>query len=106
MIPSMPLSNPATESEVKIVQFSDETKLLPDGSKVIYAESSERIIVYHKKQNEEAKNYVFNRKTGDIFMNNEKGNDSDKQAMIQLGSYFLSNASDSELVTVCVNKTS
>ncbi len=103
MIPH--LKNEHSESEVKIVQFSDDAKLLPDGSKIIYAESSERLIVYHKKQNEEAKNYIFNRKTGDIIVNNQKGSESDKQAMIQLGTYFLSNASDSELVTVCVNKS-
>ncbi len=53
MIPH--LKNEHSESEVKIVQFSDDAKLLPDGSKIIYAESSERLIVYHKKQNEEAK---------------------------------------------------
>tara|TARA_A100001015_G_scaffold299789_1_gene384325 strand:- start:247 stop:498 length:252 start_codon:yes stop_codon:yes gene_type:complete len=58
-----------------------------------------------KNKTRKQKNYIFNRKTGDIIVNNQKGSESDKQAMIQLGTYFLSNASDSELVTVCVNKS-
>ena len=92
------------ESEVKIVQYSDESRLLPDGSKVIYAESNERIILHHKKNIGESKNYVFFRKSGKLMVNNEEGNPQEKKAMIELGQYFLSHSKDSDLVTVSVKK--
>ena len=36
------------KAKAKIVQFADETKTLPDGSKIIYAENDEKIVLYHK----------------------------------------------------------
>tara|TARA_A100001015_G_C14636200_1_gene573644 strand:- start:162 stop:449 length:288 start_codon:yes stop_codon:yes gene_type:complete len=90
------------ESKALIVQYSDETKTLPDGSKVIYAESEDRIVVYHKVPLEKGVTYVYNRKDSSITVNNSPGSNDDKRSMIKLGTYFLKHSSEEELVTVNV----
>ena len=92
----------ATDSKALIVQFADETRTLPDGSKVIYAESEDKIVLYHKMPLEKSKTYVYERKSGKIFVNDKEGNNSHKREMIRLGSYLMNNAKDSDLVTLSV----
>lgn len=87
----------------KIVQFADEKQTLPDGSKVIYAESEDKIVIYRKVPFEGAITYVYDRKSGSLLLNGKEGNNADKRKMIEIGSYFLSNAKDDDLVTLSVN---
>lgn len=89
-------------SKALIVQFSDETKTLPDGSKVIYAENNERIIIYHKIPFEKGKTYIYNRLDQNITVNNSQGNNNDKRSMISLGTYFLKHAKEEDLITIDV----
>lgn len=91
------------KSKAKIVQFSDETKTLPDGSKIIYAESEEKIVLYHKIPFEKQKTYVFSRKEGGIVINGRKGTNKDKLEMVRLGSYFLENTNEDDLITIDVS---
>ena len=86
----------------KIVQFADDTKTLPDGSKVIYAENDEKIVLYHKIPFEKGKNYVYERKSGKIFVNGMEGTNQDKRTMIKLGTYMLEHCEDYELVTLSI----
>ncbi|MFT5171444.1 MAG: hypothetical protein ACI9BD_001221 [Candidatus Marinamargulisbacteria bacterium] len=95
-------SNKQSESEAKIVQLADETKTLPDGSKIIYAESDEKIVLYHKIPFEKGATYVFDRKSGKIFINNKVGTNKDKRKMIQLGTYLISHAKEEDLMTLSV----
>jgi len=88
--------------KAKIVQFADETRTLPDNSKVIYAESDDKIVLYHKIPFEKGVNYVYERKTGKIFVNGKEGTNQDKRTMIRLGTYMLGNCDDDELVTINV----
>ena len=90
------------QEEAKIVQFADETKTLPDGSKVIYAENEEKIVLYHKIPFERGKTYVYDRKKGTITVNSKPGSNKDKRDMIKLGGYMLQNSTDYELVTISV----
>ena len=85
------------------MQFADENKTLPDGSKVIYAESENKIVVFHKIPFEKNVSYVFDRKTAKVKVNGKLGSDIDKKRMLQLGDYFLNNAKNEELVTIDVN---
>jgi hypothetical protein len=89
----------AIDSKALIVQFADETKTLPDGSKVIYAESDDKIVLFHKMPLEKSKTYVYERKSGKIFINGKEGDNNHKREMIRLGSYLMNNAKDSDLVT-------
>ncbi len=84
----------------KIVQFSDDAKTLPDGSKVIYAESDDKIVLYHKIPFERGLTYVFDRKTQDILVNGKPGDNADKRKMIKLGTYFLEHSSEDDLITL------
>ncbi|RAP34675.1 hypothetical protein DID77_00520 [Candidatus Marinamargulisbacteria bacterium SCGC AG-439-L15] len=105
--PITPIVNKEAHDEnVKIVQFADDERTLPDGSKIIYAESDQKIILYHKKNMEAGIIYTFNRETGDILVNNKKGSVEDKKSMLELGKYFISNSNESEMVTISVKKTS
>jgi hypothetical protein len=90
------------DSDAKIVQLSDEKKTLPDGSQIIYAENKEKIILYHKVPFEKAHIYVYNRKTGSISINGQQGTNVDKRSMLKLGSYFLDNSKEDELVTLSI----
>lgn len=90
------------QEQAKIVQFADESKTLPDGSKVIYAENEDKIVLYHKIPFERGKTYVYDRKKGAISVNGKPGTNKDKREMIKLGSYMLKNSSDYELVTISV----
>lgn len=90
------------KSKAKIVQFSDESKTLPDGSKIIYAESDDKIVLYQKIPFEAGVTYVYDRHTGKIYVNSKEGTNQDKRKMISLGSYFLSNANEADLVTLHV----
>jgi len=92
-----------SKNKAKIVQFSDEKKSLPDGSKVIYAESENKIVVFHKIPFEKNMSYVFDRKTAAVKVNGKIGSDLDKKRMLELGDYFLNNAKDEELITIDVN---
>lgn len=92
-----------SNSIAKIVQFSDDTKTLPDGSKVIYAENEEKIVLYHKIPFEPGVNYVYDRKSGSILVNAKPGDMSDKKNMLQLGTYFLENSKEDDLVTLDVH---
>lgn len=91
-----------SNSKAKIVQFSDEGKTLPDGSKIIYAENEDKIVLYHKVPFEKGLTYTYDRKTGNIAVNGSKGTNADKRKMIQLGTYFLENCSEDDLVTIDV----
>ena len=33
--------------KARIVQFADEGRTLPDGSKIVYAENDDKIVLYH-----------------------------------------------------------
>ena len=101
------MGSPSTlkaSSDAKIVQFADEGKVLPDGSKVIYAENPETIVLYHKKPAHPGVTYVYHRQSGQIFLNGKPGNNKDKREMIRLGTYMLSNANEEDLVTLTVNQ--
>ena len=86
----------------KIVQYSDETKTLPDGSKIIYAESDDKIVLYHKLPLDKGNTYIFDRNKKSIEINGIEGSDEDKQKMIELGTYFLQNSKEKDLVTINV----
>lgn len=87
----------------KIVQFADETRTLPDGSKVIYAENDGTIVMYHKIPMQPAITYVYDRESGEITVNGKPGTNKDKRDMIKLGTYMLSNADEDDLVTLSVH---
>lgn len=89
-------------AKAKIVQFADETKTLPDGSKIIYAESDEKIVLYHKIPFERGFTYVYDRQTGQITVNGKIGTNKDKREMIRLGTYLLNNAEEEDLITISV----
>lgn len=90
------------KNDAQIVQFADETKTLPDGSKVIYAESSDKIVLYHQVPFEKSVTYVYDRKNGSIEVNGKQGTNVDKRKMLKLGTYMLSNAKDDDLITLNV----
>ncbi len=90
------------KAKARIVQMADEGKTLPDGSKILYAESDDKIMVYHKVPFGKNDSYVYERKTGKIFLNGKEGDNAAKRKMIQLGTYMLDNSKDDELVTVNV----
>ena len=90
------------KSDAKIVQLADETKTLPDGSKIIYAESEDKIVLYHKVPFEKGTTYVYERAKGKIMVNNKPGTNKDKRKMIQLGTYLISHAKEDDLITLSV----
>jgi hypothetical protein len=90
------------KSNAKIVQFSDDTRTLPDGSKVIYAENKEKIALYHKIPFERGNTYVYQRNNGKITVNGKPGENKDKRKMINLGTYFIKNAPEDALITIDV----
>jgi hypothetical protein len=100
----MPTRSFPAKSEAKIVQFADDSKTLPDGSKIIYAESEDRIVLYHKIPFEKGITYVYLRKSGEIEVNGKPGSNKDKREMVKLGSYMMSNCIESDLVTISVKK--
>ncbi len=93
------------QEKARIIQFADENKTLPDGSKIIYAENEEKIVVYQKFPLEKGTTYVYDRKTGNITINGKTGTLQDKKTMLRLSSYMLQTANDVELVTITVNGT-
>lgn len=95
----------SAKDKAKIVQFADENKTLPDGSKVIYAENEEKIVLYQKKNIEKGVTYVYERKTGKIFLNGKEGSIQDKRDMIALGTYMLGNCKESDMVTITIQKS-
>lgn len=96
----MPYRKHLQKSNAKIVQFSDENKTLPDNSRVIYAESEDKIVIYHKIPFSGGLTYVYERKTGKIFVNGKEGTNKEKRDMIRLGTYFLEHATEQDLVTI------
>jgi hypothetical protein len=93
-------ANPVIKENAKIVQFADDKKTLPNGSKIIYAENEDKIVLYHKPSFEIGITYVYDRKTGKILINGKEGNNKDKREMIKLGAYFIENSKDDELITL------
>ena len=89
-------------STAKIVQYMDDAKTLPDGSKIIYAESDDKIVLYHKLPLEQGNTYVFDREQKSIQINGSEGSKEDKQKMIELGAYFLQHSNEKDLVTINV----
>ena len=89
-------------STAKIVQCVDEAKTLPDGSKIIYAESDDKIGLQHKLALEKGDTYIFDRNEKTIQINGNEGTNDDKQRMINLGAYFLENMQEKDLVTINV----
>lgn len=97
-----PLAN--GKGTAKIVQFADDKQTLPDGSKIIYAENEEKIVLYRKSNYEKGITYVYERKTGKIFVNGKEGSNDDKREMLRLGTYMLGNCKESDMVTITVKK--
>ena len=95
------LGKPGSE-QARIVQFSEEGKTLPDGSKIIYAENDDKIVLFHKLPFDKGKTYVYDRKNRAIFVNGNPGSNHDKKKMIQLGTYMLENSDEYDLVTLNV----
>ena len=94
----------AQDPIAKIVQFSNDTKALPDGSRVIYAENESSIVIYHKVPMQPAVTYIYNRESGDITVNGKQGTNREKLKMIKLGTYMLSNAEEDDLITLNVHE--
>ena len=92
----------ANSGIAKIVQFADDSKTLPDGSKVIYAENDEKIVVFQKKPFSKGMIYMYERKSGRVFVNGIEGNNQDKRDMIKLGAYMLENSNEADMVTIDV----
>jgi len=88
--------------KAKIVQFSDESRVFPDGSRIVYSETETKIVLYQKHPFNKSVTYVFDRKSQEVFVNSKKGSNSDKLKMIKLGQYFIANASEKDLITVDV----
>lgn len=88
--------------KAKIVQFSDESRVFPDGSRIVYSETETKIVLYQKYPFNKSVTYVYDRKTQEVFVNSKKGSNSDKLKMIKLGQYFIANASEKDLITVDV----
>jgi len=89
-------------SSAVIVQYADETKTLPDGSRIIYAENADKIVLYHKIPFEKGNTYVYDRKNGKISVNGKEGTNKDKRRMLQLGTYLIKNSDESDMVTISV----
>ncbi len=96
---------PSAKNSAKIVQFADEDRTLPDGSKIIYAENDEKIVLYQKRLHDKGVTYVYERKSGKIFVNGQEGTNDDKRDMINLGKYMLGNCKESDMVTISVQKS-
>jgi hypothetical protein len=90
------------KAKAKIVQFADDTRTLPDGGKITYAETEDRILIHHKIPFEKGVSYIYERKTGRILVNGAEGSNVDKRRMIELGGYFLNHSQDDDLVTINV----
>lgn len=94
------------EKEVKIVQMADEEKRLPDGSRIIYAESNMRIVLHHEFDTQPSLTYIFNRKTGNLEIKDggdlRLGTQEEKLKMLELGQFFLTHNQDKDLVTIVV----
>jgi hypothetical protein len=95
----------SSKDKAKIVQFADEAKTLPDGSRIVYAENEEKIVLYQKMPDKKGTTYVYDRKTGLILVNGKEGTIKDKRDMISLGTYMLGNCKESDMVTITVQKT-
>lgn len=90
-------------SDAKIIQLADENQALPDGSKIIYAESDDKIVLYHKVPFERGVSYVFDRQSGSITINGVLGSNKDKRQMVHLGRYLLESSNEEDLVTIDVS---
>ena len=87
----------------KVIKFKDPLKSLPDGSKIIFAEDDEKIIIKYQKDFHKEMLYVFYRITGKVTINNKEGDRHDRIRMIELGQYLLDNFDDREMVTIYLN---
>ncbi|MFC1752149.1 hypothetical protein ACFL96_01965 [Thermoproteota archaeon] len=90
------------EVKARIIQMADDSRTLPNGSKVIYAESDDKIVLYHKAPFEKGITYMYERTNGKIYVNNVEGSNKEKRKMIELGSYFMKNCKDDDLITINV----
>ena len=93
------------DQNIKIVQCSDQAQTMDDGSRVIYAESDQKLVLYQKKPNELACSYVFDRQSGLIYVNGKKGKRIDKQDMLNLGVEFMSQMGESQLLAIRIGAT-
>lgn len=87
----------------KIIKYKDPARALPDGSKIIFAEDEEKIIIKYQKDFQKEMLYVFYRMNGKIAVNNREGDRKDRIRMIELGQYLLDNFDDHEMVTIYLN---
>lgn len=85
---------------IKVVQLSDEKQKLPDGSRIVFAESQRQFVLYQQAPSDSATTYVFERDSGKVFVNGAEGNKNDKHRMIELGKYMLSSCKESDLVSI------
>ena len=72
-------SNKRIVTDYRIVRSVRDEDVLPDGSRVIYAESPKELILYKKCPGEKATVYTFNRNTGMIYLDGTKANVSEKK---------------------------
>lgn len=90
------------KTKARIVQLRDSKKTFPDGSKIIYAESDDRLVIYHKPAFGPNVSYVFHRDSTNIFVNGKAGTDEDKKNMLKLSNYFMTHAQGQDIVTLDV----
>ena len=57
------------------------------------------------KQFEKGTTFVYERKSGKIYINGKEGSLQDKREMIELGTYMLGNCKESDMVTVTIQKS-
>ena len=72
-----------------IVLYSDQEHECPDGSKIIYAENNEKIVIIQKPLNKSTRVYEFDRYTKKIRVNGLLGTESDKKDMLAIGVYLV-----------------
>lgn len=96
-------SNQFQRQKARIIQFEDPQKTLPDGSKVVYAENDEKITIYKKTPGQKGIAYVYERQSGNIFVNGKSGSIKDQNDMIEIGKYLIDNGKESDMVTITLN---
>ncbi|MDA1352961.1 MAG: hypothetical protein O3A01_00645 [bacterium] len=93
-------TNTVTTGLIKVVQLSDDKQKLPDGSRIVFAESKQQFVLYRQAPTDSAITYVFERDSGKIFVNGSEGGSDDKHRMIELGKYMLSSCKESDLIAI------
>ena len=80
-----------------VVKYLDLNQMTKDGSNIIYAESKEKIVIYHNIQNRVSDIYVFDRHSKKIKLNGYKGTNKDKLDMIELGTRLIKQVNNENL---------